>query len=479
MRVTITQNTSQQIACYRGVLPPHLATSKIAIIRVSMKIVVPEVQIADDCGFHSDIDIFKRKDFGERLANLVENSGGNPVIALDSGWGEGKSTFIKMWRGYLANHREPVIKSIYFDAFENDYQKDPFLTLASEIYQLISVDDEETKTKFKDKATKAVKSLARGSLKVAVKVGTAGIVDGSAVDVAEKEISNLISNQVDDLVKEKFEHAVKDKLALKEFRGYLSTFANEANNGKPIVFIIDELDRCKPDFALELLEQVKHLFSVKGITFLLVTNRAQLEESIKAKYGQGIDPTNYLHKFINVWLSMPRSSSEHNDHGYQFLQYALKAMKDDNEEIVNKEVVTVLNDIVRFYQPSFREIERVLSYFSIINNMVGSTRYLPDYQYLIAIVCYLKACKPNSLKVVNGKLDYITVIKESRLNELTADGRFYSLEHVNKLIRFDLSDDNTRQKMLDEREIRMDGHRGTPKDLIITISSWLSEISSS
>lgn len=61
-----------------------------------MKIVVPEVQISNECGFNPDIDIFKRKGFGERLANLVENSGGNPVIALDSGWGQGKSTFIKM-----------------------------------------------------------------------------------------------------------------------------------------------------------------------------------------------------------------------------------------------------------------------------------------------------------------------------------------------------------------------------------------------
>ena len=75
-----------------------------------MKIVVPEVQISSDSGFSPDIDIFQRKGFGERLANLVENSGGSPVIALDSGWGEGKSTFIKMWRGYLENHRDPEIK---------------------------------------------------------------------------------------------------------------------------------------------------------------------------------------------------------------------------------------------------------------------------------------------------------------------------------------------------------------------------------
>ncbi|UPR37057.1 hypothetical protein ISX50_17460 [Vibrio cyclitrophicus] len=444
-----------------------------------MKIVVPEIQISDDCGFRSDIDIFKRKGFGERLANLVENSGGNPVIALDSGWGEGKSTFIKMWRGYLAKHREPEIKSIYFDAFENDYQKDPFLTLASEIYQLISVEDEETKTKFKDKAAKAVKSLARGALKVSVKVGTAGIVDGSAVDVAEKEISNLVANQVDDLVKERFEHAEKDKLALKEFRDHLSAFANEINNGKPIVFIIDELDRCKPDFALELLEQVKHLFSVKGITFLLVTNREQLEESIKAKYGQGIDPTNYLHKFINVWLTMPRASDEYDDNGYQFLQNAISAMKDENEVIVNSDTISVLSDIVKFYQPSFREIERILSYFSIINNMSGTTRYLENYQYMIAMVCYLKACKPDCLKPANGKMSYSNIIEAARLDEVGSYESYRSLQCINKLVRFDLADENTRQKMLEEREIQMDRMGRTPKDMIKTISSWLSEISSS
>lgn len=444
-----------------------------------MKIVVPEVQISSDCGFSPNIDIFKRKGFGERLANLVENSGGSPVIALDSGWGEGKSTFVKMWRGYLENHREPEIISIYFDAFENDYQKDPFLTLASEIYQLISVEDEETKTKFKDKATKAAKSLVRGALKVSVKVGTAGIVDGSAVDMAEKELSNLVADQVDDLIKERFEHAEKDKLALKEFRNYLSSFASEVNGGKPIVFIIDELDRCKPDFALELLEQVKHLFSVQGITFLLVTNREQLEESIKSKYGQGIDPTNYLHKFINVWLTMPRASSEYNDNGYQFLQNALSAMKEENEVIANTESVSVLSDIVKFYQPSFREIERMLSYFSIINNMLGSQRYLEEYQYMIAMVCYLKACQPNCLKVINGKLNSSHIIESARLDEISSSESYYSLQYVNKLVRFDLADEDARKQMLEEGKIQMNRMGRTPQDLLKTISSWLSEINPS
>lgn len=416
-----------------------------------MKVVIPELQIADDCGFSPEVDIFKRAGFGERLANLVENSGGSPVIALDSGWGEGKSTFIKMWRGYLSSHREQKITSIYFDAFENDYQKDPFLTLASEIYQLISTEDKEKQDAFREKATRAVKSLARGALKATVKLTTAGLVDGSAVDSAEKEISNLIANQVDDLVKDRFQHAERDKLALKAFREHLSKFVSEINNDKPIVFIIDELDRCRPDFALSLLEQLKHLFSVKGITFLLVTNRAQLEESIRAKYGQGIDPINYLHKFINVWLSMPRSVEEHNDNGIQFLKYALKTMKDENEEIVNTEVVSVLTDIVKFYQPSFREIERILSYFAVINNMLSDQRYFANHQYMIAMVCYLKACKPGLLKPEGGKLNSDVVINEIGLREIENDGRFSSLEYMKKLIAFDLGNEDIRSDMLKKK----------------------------
>lgn len=66
---------------------------------------------------------------------------------------------------------------------------------------------------------------------------------------------------------------------------------------------------------------------------------------------------------------MPRASDEYDDNGYQFLQNAISAMKDENEVIVNSDTISVLSDIVKFYQPSFREIERILSYFSIINNM--------------------------------------------------------------------------------------------------------------
>jgi len=108
-----------------------------------MKLTPPKLEINQNEGFTTKNDIFNRKGFGERLANLVEQSNGNLVIALDAKWGEGKSTFIQMWRGHISTIRDSQIRNIYFDAFANDYQKEPFLALASEIYKLLDTDDEK------------------------------------------------------------------------------------------------------------------------------------------------------------------------------------------------------------------------------------------------------------------------------------------------------------------------------------------------
>ena len=145
-------------AAEAGVIPSYKINSSNKK-RIVMKILIPEIVIEETTGFDNNIDIFGRSGFGERLANLIESSDDNPVIALDSGWGEGKSTFIKMWQGYLSHHREEKLRTIYFDAFENDYQKDPFVTLAAEIYQLIEPEDEKGKAEFQEKAKKQLSRL--------------------------------------------------------------------------------------------------------------------------------------------------------------------------------------------------------------------------------------------------------------------------------------------------------------------------------
>ena len=202
-----------------------------------MKLTVPPLDIAENEGFSIEKDIFKRVEFGERLAKLIENANDDLVLALDSQWGEGKSTFVQMWRGYVEHIRAEKLKTIYFDAFANDYQKDPFLALASGVYEMLPHESSKTKNQFKKKAGDAAKAFTRGAFKIGVKVATGGLIDGSVVDSAEKDISKLISDQVDNIIADRFKSAEKDKLAIKAFKKHLSEVAIEHGNGKPIIFM--------------------------------------------------------------------------------------------------------------------------------------------------------------------------------------------------------------------------------------------------
>ncbi len=121
------------------------------------------------------------------------------MLALDAPWGEGKSTFIKMWQGLL---KEQDVSHVYFDAFENDYQVDPFLAISSQIYSLIDEEDEENHKEFTEKATSALKVVGRAGLRIGIKALTAGILDETVLDDtgnikdASKEAPDLIDGYI-------------------------------------------------------------------------------------------------------------------------------------------------------------------------------------------------------------------------------------------------------------------------------------------
>ena len=73
----------------------------------------------------------------------------------------------------------------------------------------------------------------------------------------------------------------------------------------PIYICIDELDRCRPTYAISLLEGVKHLFNAKGVCFVFSTNLAQLSESVKAVYGPGFNGHMYLKRFFDFDYQLP------------------------------------------------------------------------------------------------------------------------------------------------------------------------------
>ena len=254
-----------------------------------MKLFVPEPNIdvySDGFGNH---DRLNRKDQGIRLSNLVENVSDPMVIALDGHWGSGKSVFLKCWVGEHTNDPELTAELVYFDAFKHDFMNDPLIAL-------VSILDEQIK-KDKNLLEKGWKKL-KGTAPLLARVGLAATTAG--VSEIAGAIGGAIVNSASEEIDKFWEAETAKQAAVQEFREAL-TMMTEAQK---LVIVIDELDRCRPDFALSMLEIVKHLFSVPNVHFVLGVNLKSLENSVKARYGSDLDAAKYLQKFYNLSFSL-------------------------------------------------------------------------------------------------------------------------------------------------------------------------------
>ena len=263
-------------------------------------------------------DLFQYKAFGEHLAELIGLLEDNPVLVLDGRWGSGKTTFAHQLAGLLRNQGHAVA---YFDAFATDHHKDPFLALVEEVHCLAQEADVEIDSH-------ALPNFTRATVAVAKELGLA-TVEG-ALPVA----GNLLRAAVDagsqadaPLLEEWLNEAAARKEALAGFRERLSgiaealtresstdkheqaTTSDSAASIRPrLVFIVDELDRCRPTFALAVLERIKHFFGVQGVTFLLVANLRELGKSVLRVYGD-VDEVRYLEKFYEIVVRLPESTA--------------------------------------------------------------------------------------------------------------------------------------------------------------------------
>ncbi len=238
-----------------------------------------------------------RVKYADNLTRIIENYPSGFVMALNNRWGDGKTFFVNRWRQKLKNEEFQVV---YYNAWEDDYSENALVSIISEITEDIESPDKKLLEKVLEKGTGLFVKSMPILLKIAAKklAGKDGYED--LVALIGEEIGKPFQSLIDEYKKQ--------KNTVKEFRSALQTFAESAGNGKPIVFFIDELDRCKPSFAVEVLEIIKHLFSVENIVFVLSVDKVQLANSICGYYGSdNIDGNEYLRRFIDLEFSLPKA----------------------------------------------------------------------------------------------------------------------------------------------------------------------------
>ncbi|WP_137541344.1 KAP family P-loop NTPase fold protein, partial [Escherichia coli] len=408
-------------------------------------------------GFDITSDIFNRKTLYDQMIRLIINApDSNLVFALDDIWGSGKTSFVKMLKSELELTNSEYIDVVYFDAFENDYQSDPFISISSELYNLLKhsgVEAEDVTDRIIKTGKKIGAKILIGGAKVAITTLTAGVVNGSALDEAGKTVSDSINSELESFVEEKIKSMEQEKNSIADFKKALEEIYT--NTKRKTLIIIDELDRARPDYSLELLEKIKHLFSVKGMVFLLVMNREQFEKGIAYKYGD-INTGLYLNKFIHYWFSLPKI----NMYDSMVLQasnkttittYIKKTLQQNHSLGINTDgaFVRVLSCLIETNNCSLREVERCISTMLVVDNHTCIANNDDNYYMIaLALVCFLKVTSPDMLnrllkkemsseeilELLNIKSDYFSSKTEIKLLKELLDYYYIDKETL-KLLR--------------------------------------------
>ena len=257
----------------------------------------PDIDVPEHNPFEHDL--LDRQKPAKILTEFVGSTAGPCVLAVDAAWGAGKTTFLKMWAQHLRNSSFPVVS---FNAWETDHASDPFIAMVSEITEGLREYKQGSFYEQIEDTKKAAKKVLLRAIPGLVRVATAGVLD--IQPLIEKEVGQLLSS----FAETKLTKYREVQESIGEFRTKLGEMARaliEFSAKQRLIVIIDELDRCRPSYAVELLEVAKHLFEVDHIVFVIAINRTQLVHSIRALYGNGFDADGYLRRFVDMDFVLP------------------------------------------------------------------------------------------------------------------------------------------------------------------------------
>jgi hypothetical protein len=403
-----------------------------------------------------DRDPFKealsgRKELAESLTALIGNVSESLVIFVNAPWGEGKTTFSEMW---IASLRQQKHEVIYFDAYACDYLEDPFVSFSAEIIALAEKKFQDienivrTKKKFRKAAVDVGKRLAGLGFKVglrALSMGTVGSEDiADLKDIGDDAVKG-VGEIGAELIEKRIDEHLKEKDALASFKDSLGKLASAVREQQnfPLTIIVDELDRCRPDFALGLLERIKHLFDVEGIAFVLLVNQEQIEGYIRGVYGQGIDARSYLLKFANLFVDLPKVQAGgsgvygHANFCEALMEhFGIVMPPDDNGFFLRS-----IRSVRAHYSLTLRETERVFSLLSIYYASLPEGQF--TNAFLIVLLSTLKVKETKLYQELSaGTIEAKRFLEESRLGELEEEpnfevGREWVLRMINSCLLAD------------------------------------------
>lgn len=350
-----------------------------------------EEVILYETGF--DHDLLGRSKFSGLLSEFVEKIEDPLVISINGKWGTGKSHFLKRWVGAHAKQNGGSAITVYFDAFSHDYISDPLIGLTQAVTERLPATEKSV--------TQSMRRLAIGLAQPAAKIGLTMLGAGamSALgDLGDAAIGKITA-EGEQAMQKFWSQETGRKHALAHFRKTLGELAkDEEGNRRPIVVVVDELDRCRPDFALEVLETIKHIFTVDNVHFVLGINISALEAMVRVRYGDQIDAGSYLRKFISVQLELPQDLGDHEQTPAVFQYIREKSAMMGMPMHLAKELLDQIKIINRRNEISLRDANIILSNLMIAPKEPRGENILTGWKDVFVTLVIARVIAPEMYK---------------------------------------------------------------------------------
>ena len=272
-------------------------TPGIARVSVMTPDIRPEEPVLDAAAPYEN-DWIGFDEFGAGLTRLTQYGSGSGVVLVDGQWGWGKTTFANMWASSMRSEGRIVVQ---VNAWTGDYADSPFDDIVEQLRRGLR---EQNKGRA-PLATAAVATTA-GTLILSWAGGVRALqgfvefVDPTAIAPTARLVWALgraargVARQQARRMKR-----LKRRLAKAVPRHY------GRRRLKSLVVVVDELDRCRPDYALRFLETIKHVFEVPNVTFIVTANAEELANAVNGVYGAKFDGKGYVERFFDILLRLP------------------------------------------------------------------------------------------------------------------------------------------------------------------------------
>lgn len=334
-------------------------------------------------------DEFNRKPIAENIIRLLTSPIDLSPMVIDGGWGTGKTEFCqKLIR--LMQQQHPDYQPVYIDAFRSDHSGEPLLALLAEIIKSCTPEDTDGQPSERKRLTREISKLVKFGIKTGTNALSHYFLKQSMDDLAEEfrqitsdeqeaknaaeAVTDVAAKITDYTIDATVEALLKEQIEAEKNLETLKSCLKKLATENPIILFIDELDRCHPDYAVDMLEVIKHVFDVENVKVVLVTNTKQLRAAINHRYGAEVDAQKYLDKFLKYSFALPDKVVDRYEEGralvsVHYFERLIKGSHIGGVLFSGYKVMECINEMIKRNNLSLRETERLVRFLEIYHSL--------------------------------------------------------------------------------------------------------------